>query len=168
VCSYISTCCACSCLGSRLPAAWPHASPHLERQVMLWLVRMQRVYVLLQVYMQPSGLLSMSGLASSTPFLKDFFSKWRVRPFFVAREEYKNVANQFNEVSSCAPHWHVTMRETEVGAFYRTSTCPAEVDNPHGRMISRGLTSYIIHHKCVAVDFLWHPALSWLLLHHVM
>ena len=68
--------------------------------------------MLLQVYMQPSGLLSISGLASSTPFLKDFFSKWKVRPFFVAREEYKNVANQFNEVSSCAPRWHVTARGT--------------------------------------------------------
>ena len=48
--------------------------------------------------MQPSGLLSISGLASSTPFLRDFFAKWKVRPFFVAREEYKNVANQFTQV----------------------------------------------------------------------
>ena len=54
----------------------------------------------MQVYMQPSGLLSISGLASSTPFLRDFFAKWKVRPFFVAREEYKNVANQFTQASS--------------------------------------------------------------------
>ena len=101
--------------------------------MMLLSVHMQRVYVLLQVYMQPSGLLSMSGLASSTPFLKDFFSKWRVRPFFVAREEYKNVANQFNEVSSCAPHWHVTVRDTKGGLFPRTAPCPAQVDRPQGR-----------------------------------
>ena len=50
--------------------------------------------------MQPSGLLSISGLASSTPFLRDFFARWRVRPFFVAREEYKNVANQFTRASA--------------------------------------------------------------------
>ena len=53
--------------------------------------------------MQPSGLLSISGLASSTPFLRDFFVKWKVRPFFVAREEYKNVANQFTQASA-PPH----------------------------------------------------------------
>lgn len=58
----------------------------------------------LQVYMQPSGLLSISGLASSTPFLRDFFAQWKVRPFFVAREEYKNVANQFTQVcGNCSP-----------------------------------------------------------------
>ena len=49
--------------------------------------------------MQPSGLLSISGLASATPFLRDFFARWKVRPIFVAREEYKNVANQFTQVS---------------------------------------------------------------------
>ena len=59
----------------------------------------------LQVYMQPSGLLSISGLASSTPFLRDFFAQWKVRPFFVAREEYKNVANQFTQVCG-TPHPH--------------------------------------------------------------
>ena len=59
----------------------------------------------LQVYMQPSGLLSISGLASSTPFLRDFFAHWKVRPFFVAREEYKNVANQFTQVCG-TPHSH--------------------------------------------------------------
>ena len=100
---------------------------------MLQLVCMQRVRVLLQVYMQPSGLLSISGLASSTPFLKDFFSKWKVRPFFVAREEYKNVANQFNEVSSCAPHWHASVRETKVGTFPRTSILPGLSGQSQGR-----------------------------------
>ena len=124
--------CACSCLGNWLLAAWPHTSPHFKRQMMLRSVRMQRVCVHLQVYMQPSGLLSISGLASSTPFLKDFFSQYKVRPFFVAREEYKNVANQFNEVSSCAPHWHVTVRETKVGLFPRTASCPDQVDKPQG------------------------------------
>lgn len=47
-----------------------------------------------RVFMQPSGLLSMSGLASSTPFLRALFDRWNVRPQFVAREEFKSVANQ--------------------------------------------------------------------------
>ena len=47
-----------------------------------------------RVYMQPSGLLSMSGLASSTPFLRSLFDRWNVKPIFLAREEFKNVANQ--------------------------------------------------------------------------
>ena len=51
----------------------------------------------MQVYMQPSGLMSISGIASATPFLKGFFERWRVSPQFVAREEYKNVINQFTQ-----------------------------------------------------------------------
>jgi len=47
-----------------------------------------------RVYMQPSGLLSVSGLASSTPFLRALFDRWHVRPLFLAREEFKSVANQ--------------------------------------------------------------------------
>ncbi|CAL5221921.1 g4192 [Coccomyxa viridis] len=61
-----------------------------------------------KVYMQPSGLLSISGLASSTPFLRDFFAKWKVRPFFVAREEYKNVANQFTQSNYTREHSEAT------------------------------------------------------------
>lgn len=56
-----------------------------------------------QVYMQPSGLLSMSGLASSTPFLRRFFDSWKVKPHFVAREEYKNIINQFTQASLPSP-----------------------------------------------------------------
>ena len=51
--------------------------------------------------MQPSGLMSISGIASATPFLKGFFDRWRVSPQFVAREEYKNVINQFTQASIC-------------------------------------------------------------------
>ena len=53
--------------------------------------------------MQPSGLVSISGIASATPFLKGFFDRWHVQPQFVAREEYKNVINQFTQVSAWAP-----------------------------------------------------------------
>ena len=55
--------------------------------------------VCVQVYMQPSGLMSISGIASATPFLKGFFDRWKVSPQFVAREEYKNVINQFTQVA---------------------------------------------------------------------
>ena len=50
-----------------------------------------------RVYMQPSGLLSMSGLSSSTPFLRALFDRWNVRPQFVAREDFKSVANQVRQ-----------------------------------------------------------------------
>ena len=76
------------------------AAAHLRKQEVCYSRAMH-----LQVYMQPSGLLSISGLASSTPFLRDFFAQWKVRPFFVAREEYKNVANQFTQVcGNVSPH----------------------------------------------------------------
>jgi hypothetical protein len=48
--------------------------------------------------LQPSGLVSISGIASATPFLKGFFDRWHVQPQFVTREEYKNVINQFTQV----------------------------------------------------------------------
>ncbi|BDA45901.1 Protease 4 [Coccomyxa sp. Obi] len=61
-----------------------------------------------KVYMQPSGLLSMSGLASSTPFLRRFFDSWKVKPHFVAREEYKNIINQFTQDNYTKEHRHAT------------------------------------------------------------
>ena len=63
-----------------------------------------------RVFMQPSGLLSMSGLASSTPFLRALFDRWNVRPQFVAREEFKSVANQARQPVAHQKHgqcWQV-------------------------------------------------------------
>ncbi len=61
----------------------------------------------MQIYLQPSGLVSISGIASATPFLKGFFDRWHVQPQFVTREEYKNVINQFTQVllnpCACCP-----------------------------------------------------------------
>ena len=86
---HIASCCSHACLAHTRQLQVTYASRAVH----------------LQVYMQPSGLLSISGLASSTPFLRDFFAQWKMRPFFVAREEYKNVANQFTQVRS-TPHPH--------------------------------------------------------------
>lgn len=52
----------------------------------------------MQVYMQPSGFLSMNGIAATTPFLKRLMERLNVRPLFFRREAYKNVVNQFTHV----------------------------------------------------------------------
>lgn len=45
------------------------------------------------VALQPSGTLSVTGLAATTPYARGFLDRWRVKPFFFAREEYKSAAS---------------------------------------------------------------------------
>ena len=54
-----------------------------------------------QVYMQPSGYLSCSGISATTPFLKRFLERFNIKAYFCTRERYKNVANQFTHVRPC-------------------------------------------------------------------
>ena len=51
-----------------------------------------------QVYMQPSGYLSCSGISATTPFLKRFLERFNIKAYFFTRERFKNVANQFTHV----------------------------------------------------------------------
>ena len=66
--------------------------------------------------MQPSGLLSVNGITASTPFLKRFLERWRIKPLFFAREKYKNIVNQFTEVDSLTTTHHDVIN-TELQAF---------------------------------------------------
>lgn len=52
----------------------------------------------LQVYVQPSGFVSINGLAASTPFLKRVLERFKVQPLLFSREAYKNIVNQFTHV----------------------------------------------------------------------
>lgn len=54
--------------------------------------------------MQPTGLLSATGLAITSPFLRPLFDKWHVKPTVVKREEYKNAGDLFTESGYTPEH----------------------------------------------------------------
>jgi protease IV len=49
------------------------------------------------VYIQPSGDVSLTGLAIETPFARDAFAKFGVKPEYAKRAEYKSAVNTFTE-----------------------------------------------------------------------
>lgn len=61
-----------------------------------------------QVYLQPTGLLSATGLAVQTPFLRSLLDKWNVRATVIRREEYKNAANSITETDYTPAHRQAT------------------------------------------------------------
>ena len=61
-----------------------------------------------QVYLQPSGMLSATGLAASTPFIRTFLDRWRIRAQVVKREEYKNCPNSVTETGYTPAHRQAT------------------------------------------------------------
>lgn len=62
----------------------------------------------LQVYLHPTGLLSTTGLAVQTPFLRSLLDKWNVRATIIKREEYKNAANSVTETDYTPAHRQAT------------------------------------------------------------
>lgn len=56
-----------------------------------------------QVFMQPSGLLSISGISSETWFIRGLLDKWKIKPHWFARERYKNVISPYIEVGATRP-----------------------------------------------------------------
>ena len=58
--------------------------------------------------MQPSGLLSATGVAVASPFLRPFLDKWKIRPIVVKREEFKNAANFITESGYTPAHRSAT------------------------------------------------------------
>lgn len=50
-----------------------------------------------QIYVQETGLLSFTGFAASTPFLRGLLDKWHIKPLGFAREEYKSVVSQYTD-----------------------------------------------------------------------
>ena len=61
-----------------------------------------------QVYMQPSGLLSINGAAATTPFLKRLLDRFNVKAHLFRREGYKNAINQFTHSGYSAEHREAT------------------------------------------------------------
>ncbi|KAL0032135.1 hypothetical protein WJX77_007069 [Trebouxia sp. C0004] len=50
-----------------------------------------------QIYVQETGLVSFTGFAASTPFLRGLLDKWHIKPLGFAREEYKSVVSQYTD-----------------------------------------------------------------------
>ncbi|NOK34258.1 signal peptide peptidase SppA [Corallococcus exercitus] len=55
------------------------------------------------VYIQPSGDVGLTGLVMETPFARDAFAKFGVKPEFGKRAEYKNAVNTFTD-AAYGPH----------------------------------------------------------------
>ncbi|KAL0050980.1 hypothetical protein WJX82_011683 [Trebouxia sp. C0006] len=50
-----------------------------------------------QIYVQETGLVTFTGFAASTPFLRGLLDKWHIKPLGFAREEYKSVVSQYTD-----------------------------------------------------------------------
>eukprot|EP00884_Botryococcus_braunii_P002636 jgi/Botrbrau1/12373/Bobra.0084s0001.1 len=62
-----------------------------------------------KVFMQASGLLSISGLASETWFVRGLLDKWKITPHWFARERYKNVISPYIEKGHTREHAEATV-----------------------------------------------------------
>lgn len=56
-----------------------------------------------KVYMQPTGLLSLTGLSVEQPFIKKFLDRWKVRPYVSSREEFKGIVEGVTRDEFSAP-----------------------------------------------------------------
>ncbi|MCY1083525.1 signal peptide peptidase SppA [Archangium lansingense] len=63
-----------------------------------------------EVYVQPSGELSITGLAIETPFARDALAKLGVKPRMSKRHEYKAAVNTYLEQTYTEPHREETER----------------------------------------------------------
>ncbi len=66
-----------------------------------------------EIWLLPSGDLSLAGLFAETPFLKGAFQKAGVAPVFLQRKEYKNAVNTFTHSDYDEPHREATTRLLE-------------------------------------------------------
>jgi protease-4 len=57
-----------------------------------------------QLWMQPTGSMSTSGIQIGSPFLKDFFEKIHAKPQFAQYHEYKSMANMYTQNDFTAAH----------------------------------------------------------------
>jgi protease-4 len=57
-----------------------------------------------EIYLQPSGDVSVVGMSMETPFARDAFSKLGVQPRIGQRHEYKNAVNSYTEQTFTTPH----------------------------------------------------------------
>jgi protease IV len=61
-----------------------------------------------EVYVQPSGDVTLTGVSLETPFARDAFAKLGVQPRIGQRYEYKNAVNTYNEQGYTAAHREAT------------------------------------------------------------
>ena len=61
-----------------------------------------------EVYIQPSGDVSITGVAAESPFMRGALDKLDVKPQFGKRSEYKNAVNVFTEHAYNGPHREAT------------------------------------------------------------
>jgi len=66
-----------------------------------------------EIYVQPSGDVSVVGMALETPFARDAFAKLGVQPRIGQRREYKNAVNTYTEQTFTEPHREATERLLE-------------------------------------------------------
>ena len=57
-----------------------------------------------EIWLQPSGDVSLTGLMSETPFISGALKKLEITPRFDQRYEFKNMMNLFTETDMTAPH----------------------------------------------------------------
>ena len=57
-----------------------------------------------EIWLQPSGDVSLTGLISETPFISGALKKLEITPRFDQRYEFKNMMNLFTETDMTAPH----------------------------------------------------------------
>jgi protease IV len=61
-----------------------------------------------EIYIQPSGDVTLTGVAMETPFARDAFAKLGVQPRIGQRYEYKNAVNSYTEQGYTAAHREAT------------------------------------------------------------
>ncbi|EAU66821.1 signal peptide peptidase SppA, 67K type [Stigmatella aurantiaca DW4/3-1] len=61
-----------------------------------------------EIYIQPSGDVTLTGIAMETPFARDAFAKLGVQPRIGQRYEYKNAVNTYTEQGYTAAHREAT------------------------------------------------------------
>lgn len=57
------------------------------------------------IYLQPSGVLSFTGLAVQQPFVRGLLDKYRIRAIVVKREEYKSALSALTGGCACVCGW---------------------------------------------------------------
>ena len=66
-----------------------------------------------EIWLQPSGDVGITGVATEVPFLRGMLDKAGITPQLAQRHEYKNAANVFTERGFTAPHREATERVVE-------------------------------------------------------
>jgi protease IV len=81
-----------------------------------------------EIWLQPAGMVSLTGPFAESPFLKGALEKLGVKPEFAARKEYKNAVNMFTEDDYTAAHKEATL--ALVTGLLEQATAAIAADRP--------------------------------------